>query len=528
MSSAGRKVHDQVVFKPYQQHQTQLPFDLESLIPANHKVKIVNHAIDQMNLDALLAKYPGGGSSSFHPVMMTKLIIYAYTDKIYSSRRIEKAARENILYMWLCGGNTPDFKTINSFRSERMKDVIENVFGEVVDFLLREGFIKFENYFLDGTKIEANASQYSWVWGKSTRRYKTKLREKCKEVCRLAEQVNEAENEEYGDRNLEEIGEGKQIDSQALAETVERINQKLAKSPQDKTLKKAKKQLEKDYLPRMKKYEQQELLLAERSSYAKTDTDATFMRMKEDHMKNGQLKPGYNVQMGTENQYVLGYSVHQEPGDTSCFKDHLQQLKKQRNGELPANIVADAGYGSEENYDYLEDQQLGNYVKYNTFHKEATKKWRTDPTRVQNWHYDEESDSYRCGFGRTLRFAYEKKATSKKGYESWIRVYESDHCEECPYRADCVKKPEVPGYKRRIYINRRGDELRATARANLTSETGLALRSLRPIEVESAFGDIKGNFGVRRFLLRGLEKVKLEWGLYCIAHNMRKLATSIG
>jgi len=528
MSKAGQKVHNQVVFKPYEQGQTQLPFDLESIIPANHKVKIVNHAVDQMNLAALLGKYPGGGSSSFHPVMMTKLIIYAYTDKIYSSRRMEKAARENIMYMWLCGGNTPDFKTINNFRSERMKDVIEEVFGEVVELLLREGYIKFENYFLDGTKIEANASKYSWVWGKSTRRYKAKLKEKCKEICRLAEQANEDENAEYGERNLEELGEGKEINSQALAEAVERINQRLAQAPQDKELKKAKKKLEGDYLPRMKKYEHQELLLAERNSYAKTDTEATFMRMKEDHMKNGQLKPGYNVQMGTENQYVLGYSIHQQAGDTSCFLEHMEHLQAQRDGELPANIVTDAGYGSEENYAYLEEKKVGNYVKYNTFHKEATPKWRSDPTRVQNWQYDAEKDSYQCGFGRSLHFQYEKKEKSKRGYVSLIRVYESENCEGCPHREKCVKKPEIPEYKRRIYVNRRGNELRATARENLTSETGLTMRSLRPIEVESVFGDIKGNFGVRRFLLRGLKKAKLEWGLYCIAHNMRKLAVSLG
>jgi len=506
----------------------QLPFDLESLIPANHKVKIVNRAVDQMNLETLLAKYPGGGSSSFHPVMMTKLIIYAYTDKIYSSRRIEKAARENILYMWLCGGNIPDFKTISNFRSERMKGVIEEVFGEVVDLLLREGYIKFENYFLDGTKIEANASKYSWVWGKSTRRYKAKLQEKCKEICRLAEQATEEEDAEYGNRNLEELGEGKELDSQALAEAVARINQRLAQEPQDKVLKKAKRELERDCLPRMKKYEHQELLLAERNSYAKTDTEATFMRMKEDHMRNGQLKPGYNVQIGTENQYVLGYSIHQHAGDTSCFRDHMEQLQEQRDGQLPVNIVADAGYGSEENYAYLEEKKLGNYVKYNTFHKEATKKWRSDPTRVQNWQYDEEEDRYQCGFGRTVNFQYEKKTKSKQGHESLIRVYECSSCEDCPHRDRCVKKPEIPEYKRRIYINRRGNELRATARANLTSETGLVLRSLRPIEVESVFGDIKGNFGVRRFLLRGLEKVKVEWGLCCIAHNMRKLAVSLG
>ncbi len=526
MSCKGQKVHNKVVFKEYNQRQLSLPIDLESLIPSNHMVRVINHAVDQMKLGPMLAKYPGGGRSSFHPVMMTKLIIYAYADKIYSSRRIEKAARENIMYMWLCGGQTPDFKTINSFRGERMKDVITDVFTEVVDLLFKQNYIKLENYFLDGTKIVANANPYSWVWGKSTKRYKEKLREKCRELIEHAELANQEENVEYGERNLEELGEDQPIDSKAIEETVKRIDEKLAKTPADKQLKKTKKTLEKDYLPRMKKYEMQEELLAKRNSYSKTDTDATFMRMKEDHMRNGQLRPGYNVQIGTENQFIVGYSLHQEAGDTSCFKKHMNELEQSLNGKLPHNIVADAGYGSEENYEYLEANGLGNYIKYNTFHKEATKKWKTDPTKVQNWQYDEEKDEYVCGCGRILHFQQERTQKSKNGYRSLIRIYESRDCSGCPQRDRCVKKAEDPTANRRIYINRRGNELKAKARLNLTSDYGLQMRSLRPIEPESVFGDVKGNFGVRRFMLKGLPKVSLEWGLYSIAHNMRKLAVS--
>lgn len=526
MSKAGQKVHDKVVFKEYNQNQLMLPIDIESLIPANHMVRVINSAIDKMKLEPLFSKYPGGGRASFHPVMMTKLIVYAYADKIYSSRRIEKAARENIMYMWLCGGNIPDFKTINTFRSERMKDIVRDVFSEVVELLIEQQFIKLDNYFFDGTKIEANANKYSWVWGKSTKRYKEKLREKCKELFEMAELINKEENDEYGDRNLEELGEEKPIDSKAIEEAVKRIDEKLAEKPADKLLKKAKKTIENDYLPRMKKYEQQEEILEERNSYSKTDTSATFMRMKEDHMKNGQLKPGYNVQIGTENQFVVGYSVHQEAGDTSCMKGHLDELKQTLNGKLPCNVVADAGYGSEENYEYLEEAELGNYVKYNTFHKEATRKWKNDLTRVQNWEYNEEQDEYICGCGRILRFQYERSQKSKSGYRSVIRIYQSDDCTGCPHRERCVKKKDDPAANRRIYINRRGNELKAQARANLTSEYGLEMRSLRPVEVESVFGNIKGNFGVRRFMLKGMPKVKLEWGLYCIAHNMRKMATA--
>ena len=514
-------------FKPYNQHQLPLfPIDLDTLIPENHMVRVVDRAIESMNTQPLFDRYPGGGTSAYNPVMMLKVIVYAYADKIYSSRNIAKATRENINFMWLTGNVQLDFMTINRFRSERLKGIIDDIFTEVVDLLLREEYIKFENYFLDGTKIEANAGKYSWVWGKNTARYKENLKKKVAEHLIAINIIEQEEDSEYGGCDLPEMGNGKPINSASIREAAEKINERLSDNPTDKELKKAKKAIEKDYLPRMEKYEQQEKILEERRSYSKTDTDATFMRMKEDHMKNGQLKPGYNVQMGTEDQFVIGFSIHQKPGDTSCMKPHLEQLKE-LHGILPGSITADAGYGSEENYEFLESEQVEHYVKYNTFHKEKSKKWQKDVIRVQNWTYSEELDEYICGYGRHLIFSHEKKQRSDNGYESLIRVYESKDCTDCPYRDNCVKSSK-PDANRRIYINRRLNELKKIAKANLDSEKGKEMRSKRPVEVESVFGDIKSNFGVRRFLLRGLEKVKIEWGLYSIAHNMRKLTAARG
>lgn len=509
-------------FKAYEQHQLSLiPMDLDTLIPENHMVRVVDRAVESMNMQPLFDRYPGGGTSAYNPEMMLKVIVYAYADKIYSSRRIAKATRENINFMWLTGNVQLDFMTINRFRSERLKGIIDDIFTEVVDLLLREEYIKFENYFLDGTKIEANAGKYSWVWGKSTSRYKENLKKKVREHLYAIDIIEQEDTQEYGGKDLPELG-SKPINSESIREAAAKIDERLCKNPADKELKKAKKAIEKDYLPRMEKYEKQEEILKQRRSYSKTDTDATFMRMKEDHMKNGQLKPGYNVQMGTENQFVTGFSIHQRPGDTSCMKEHLEHLKEMQ-GRLPENIVADAGYGSEENYELLEWEKVGHYVKYNTFHKEKSKKWQRDATRVQNWYYVTERDEYICGYGRYLVFLNEKKQKSDNGYESTVRVYECEDCSDCPHRDKCVKGSK-PDSDRRIYINRRLNELKEIARTNLDSEKGLEMRSKRPVEVESAFGDIKGNFGVRRFLLRGLEKVKVEWGLYSIGHNMRKVA----
>jgi len=504
-----------------------LPINLEELIPPSHMVRVVDRAIEKMDMAPLLSRYEGGGAPAFSPVMMLKVIVYAYADKIYSSRRIAKATRENIHFMWLTGNTQLDFMTINRFRSERLKGIIEDIFTEVVKLLLDEGYIKFENYFLDGTKIEANANKYSWVWGKNTHRFMKNLREKVVNHLKEIEIIENAEDAEYESSDLPETGDGKEINSEAIEQFAREIDRRLTETPNCKQLKKAKKAIETDYLPRMEKYENQLDILEGRRSYSKTDTDATFMRMKEDHMKNGQLKPGYNVQIGTEEQFITGYSIHQNPGDTTTLPEHIKKLESQMDGKLPKNIIADAGYGSEENYDLLNSKDITAYVKYNTFHKESSRKWKTDPTRVQNFGYDNDKDTYYCPMMRPFVFMYERKDKSDNGYISKIRVYECLNCSGCVHRDKCVKSSE-PFANRRIYINCKLNEYRSEARALLESDTGLEMRSKRSVEVESVLGNIKSNFGVRRFLLKGLEKVGIEWGLYSIAHNMRKIAVIMG
>ena len=229
-------------FKAYEQHQlTLLPIDIDTLIPENHMVRVVDRAIESMNTQPLFDRYPGGGTSAYNPVMMLKVIVYAYADKIYSSRKIAKATRENINFMWLTGNVQLDFMTINRFRSERLKGIIDNIFTEVVDLLLREEYIKFENYFLDGTKIEANANKYSWVWGKSTARYKENLRKKVREHLTAINIIEQEENEEYGKSDLPEMGNGKPINSESIREAAAKIDEKLTANPKDREWKKANK-----------------------------------------------------------------------------------------------------------------------------------------------------------------------------------------------------------------------------------------------------------------------------------------------
>lgn len=513
--------HNKVVFKPYIMGQLSLlPPDLEELIPAGHLVRVVDGMVERIDMKALERQYKGGGTSAYHPKMMLKVIIYAYTQRVFSSRGIAKQLRENIHFMWLSGMQRPDFRTVNRFRGEIMKAVVEEVFYGVIEQLLDLGYIDLESYFVDGTKIEANANRYSYVWRKNTERYQAQLQEKVRTLLKEIDELEEAEEQRYGTADLPEVGDDKTIQAEELQAAAERINEKLNQDPNNKELKKAKKALEKDFIPRARKYEKQQKTFQGRNSYSKTDEDATFMRMKEDHMRNGQLKPGYNIQMGTQNQFVLGYSVHQRPGDTSCLIEHMERFQHWP-GEYPETLVGDAGYGSEENYAYLQEHQIAAFVKYNTFHYEQKKRTKKKkPYRAEHFTYLADQDQYVCPQGQTLDYIFTKKYTSANGYQSARRVYECNACQTCPVKSECTRSK----YNRRIYIGVELNQMRKTVRELLQSPRGLEMRSKRPIEVEAVFGRLKQNWGFRRFLLRGKEKVQTEWGILCIAHNIAKAA----
>ena len=536
-----------------------LPVNIDELIAENHLVRVIDQFVERMDLGRLEARYKGGGTSSYHPRMMLKVYLYAYTQKIFASRRIAKGLRESIPFMWLSGNNRPDFRTINHFRGHFLKGLIEEIFVALIVLLVEEGYIKLEDYFVDGTKIEANANRYTFVWAKNTQRYKQQLSEKVGVLMEEIEQINQAEDARYGDRDLEEVGEEQPIDSQKIAERVNELNeqlktepverederedeppeggtgqaslsqmladklkevkQALEEQPDNKPLKRAAKQIENDYLPRAQKYEEQERKLAGRNSYAKTDVDATFMRMKEDHMRNGQLKPGYNIQMGTENQFVVGFSLHQQAGDATCLIPHLEKLKGWL-GRLPANIGADAAYGNEANYAYLaEENVLGNFLKYNSFDREQKPRYKPDPFKVENMLYDAHRDEFICPQEKRLRYLYTTHPKTKNGYRSEQRVYECENCQGCPLKEKCTKAAG----NRQVRANFQLWVYRQWAREDLLSEKGQQMRAQRGIDVETVFGRIKDCWDFRRFLLRGLEKVTIEWGLLCLAHNLAKV-----
>lgn len=515
-----------VVFKPYTMEQPSLlPPSLEELIPGDHLVRVVNKMVDQVKIDVLEESYKGGGTSSYHPRMMLKVMVYAYSEKIYSSRRIAKALRENVNFMWLSGGNKPDFRTLNRFRGEAMKETVREVFASVLELLVEGGYVKLENYFVDGTKIEANANAHKVVWAKKTARYKESVQGKIKQLLEEIERENEKENQEHGDEDLDEMGGKGGISAERLMEKVSELNERLKGQADDKKLKKAIQVLEEKHVPRLAKYEAQEEVLNGRNSYSQTDPDASCMRMKEDRAAQKPLpRPAYNVQNGTEGQFIVGYSIHQRAGDPGCFIPHMEQQKLPQ-GKRIKNAVGDAVYGSEENYHWLEENQIGNYLKYNRFHQEQHPSRKAEEREKQrfnsaNFPYDTQKDQFTCPAGLPMTYQGTSKHHTENGYLTERRFYESAHCETCPLKPQCTKAEG----NRHIQVSFKLREYQRQAKNNLTSQQGIALRKQRSTDVETSFANIKHNMAFRRFMLRGLKKVEIEWGLLAIAHNMRKLA----
>lgn len=504
----------QVVFKSYQMNQLQLlPPSLEELIAEHHPVRVVNKVIDQINIDPLLAKFKGGGTSSYHPRMLLKVLVYGYLSNIYSSRKIEEAIKENIHFMWLSGSLRPDHNTINRFRSDKLQHVLKDIFSRIVLLLAQEGLLSLKQAFTDGTKLESAAGRYTFVWGKSIQNSKERIGKQVNELWEYAQTVAAEEMKDASPISFEEISEEK------VQQAIEQIEKALENKPVEKKVKQKLAYGRRNWPHKLRQYAKQQQILKDRNSYSKTDQDATFMRLKEDHMQNGQLKPAYNWQVSTNNQFILFYSLHQNPTDTTTLIPHLEQFKKSL-GTLPQEVTTDAGYGSEENYQWLENEQVEAYVKYNYFHSEQRKKVAQDPFHRNNLHYNKEKDCYYCPMGQAMVKVreYERKTTT--GYLQRYSRYEAVRCEGCPLRGSCHKAKG----NRTLEVSHNLERLKAKAREKLTSEKGIINRKKRPAEVEAVFGNVKGNHHFRRLYLRGLAKVEVETGLLAIAHNLRKKA----
>ena len=506
----------QATFKTYSRQQIPLlPCTYEDKIAVNHPVRVVDAVVEKIDLRKLYSTYKGGGTSSYNPKMLLKAIIYAYITNTYSSRKIEEAIKSDVRFIWLCGNCEPDHNTINRFRGDKVSEVLKDIFKQIVLLLAEEGLVSLKDAYVDGTKIEANANRYTFVWGNAIKTSKERMVKQLDELWEYAQGIAKEELKDTAPVDF------KTIDADKVKETVQAIEEAIKDKEVSKKARQKLTYVKKNFPAKLDEYKVKEEILDERNSYSKTDNDATFMRMKEDHMKNGQLKPGYNVQITTNNQIITNYDTFANPTDTLTLPSHIESFK-QLYGQVPETVTADSGYGSEQNYEYLEENSCTAYVKYNHFHQELHgKRLKKYPFATEHLYYNQNQDYYVCPMGQHMNNIGTYTRKNDNGFEQTITRYQAKNCEGCPLRGVCHKSKG----NRIIEVNHNLNKHKKKAREKLTSEQGIAHRKQRATDVEAVFGNIKQNKGFRRFMLRGKEKVTTEFGLLAIAHNLMKKAS---
>jgi len=357
------------------------------------------------------------------------------------------------------------------------------------------------------------------VWKKNADRYKKAAEQRCQQLFKDIDTLNQEEEKQYGEKDLEEKGEQTTITPEAITRQIQKLNQKMDTAVKKQQKRKAKglmKKLE-DESTKIKKYQRQIETSGNRSGYNKTDKDASAIMMK----NKVEVLPAYNILAGSEDQFITGVSVHQNTNDATCFSQHLEQIEGQQPAQVE-NIIADSIFGTEQNYELIERKGIGNYMKFPQFFSEQKKKNRENPFVRDNFAYNSQSDSFTCPNNRKIILQRINKQTNKKtGYQSTIREYQCENCSECPFYQQCCKSEQ--GSNRSVSVNEKLERYKQEARKNLKTKEGEKLRKTRSIEIESCFGDIKHNMGFRRFHLRGMKKVTTEITLIAMAHNIRKL-----
>mgnify|MGYP002340963093 FL=1 len=491
-------------------------------IAENDPVRIVDAVVEGLDLSGFKKLYRERGRCAYHPKMMLKVILYAYMNNIYSCRKIEKVIQRDIHYIWLASQERPDFVTINRFRN-RVKKEINDIFTQVVLLLAERGFITLDVEYVDGTKIESKANKYTFVWRKSVEKNRARLQEKIRVLLGQIDDViaqdkaAEAESVEFTPETLNTL-----IDElkDALAAGPEPADKEQRKRQREK--KRRIKELEK-HRDKLGEYDGRLEQLGGRNSMSKTDPDATFMRMKEDAMNNGQTKPGYNLQLSAENQFITDFALFPNPTDTLTLIPFFNSFLN-RYGHLPPVAVADSGYGSEENYRFMDEAGMEAYVKYNRFHLEQRPRYKPNPFHHDNFHYNADGDYYVCPMGQHMTRVGTSHSKTASGYRSENARYRAQNCKGCPLRCLCYK---AKGDRRTIEVNHRLNQYKRKARELLTSEEGIRHRGRRCIEPEAVFGQMKSNMAYRRFRHFGKDKVTMDFAFFAIAFNIKKMCSKI-
>lgn len=483
-------------------------FFAEKVIPENDSVRLLEEIAEEIEGPLEGAIKRRGRDYKTPPAIMLRIILYAAMEKIYTSREIEERCKRDMNYIWLLNGEkAPNYRAICRFRAEVLSKYAEEIFYTLVHKLKGKKEIRFEHLFVDGTKIEANANKYSFVWKKSTNKYEQKVSVKIEKLTKIFQ-------EKYG------ILEENEFEILNLLKEKHREPFVHGRGKRKSELQREIEEYE-GLLKRKLKYESYQNTFEGRNSFSKTDKDATFMHMKDDHMRNAQLKPGYNIQFAVEGEYITGVDVSSERNDQLTL---LPLLKRMEEKEIVyRDVTCDAGYESEENYTYFEGSEMECYIKPQNYERSKTKKYKSNMALRENMRYDELLDEYTCENGKKIKPVYEGKRKSKSGFESIITYYECEDCSGCQFKKSCTRAKG----NRKMQVSKRFVEQRQASLKRITSPLGTKLRINRSIQSEGAFGVIKNDYGFQRFLHRSKAKVFIEILIVAIGYNINKYHNKI-
>ena len=501
--------------------QMKFPVDLEKIIKISDPIYTFNEIMEQIDLQKYFVEEGNKmGRHKFDSVKLLKIILFAFMENGYPSvRNINKLCNTDIRFIWLLDGTpAPSHTTISNFINDQLTDNIENIFNDINSYIFKADNVDLDHVYIDGTKLEANANTYSWVWKKSciTNRNKVFLN-----LSILIKEINDTDlkylsveigtrqeySVEYVEFILSEYGKLMSVDTSTFVygsgkrkTSVQKHYEKLA-----------------DYLDRLKKYAKHIKTCGDsRNSYSKTDNDATFMRNKRDYMGNDQLLPCYNVQVGICDEYIAVMDVQQFTSDMDCFIPLMNKFDKTY-GFYPQYPVADAGYGSYNNYLFCQQKGMKKYMKFTMFNKETTdKKYHDDMFRVVNFKRDEDGNLI-CPNGKKFNYLYSRPVRGNK-FGRTEELYQCEDCNGCPYKEKCHKSEK----NRIIRLNEELTSFHQEVIGNLECIHGALLRMNRSIQAEGTYGAIKWARDYKRFRRRGLKSVIFEFSAICLGFNLHK------
>ena len=549
--------------------QQKINFSFYELsLPDDDPVYTLKKVMEDLDFSGLLANCSDKGRTGYNPIMMYAVITYANMRGIRSIDRIVDLCERDIAFIWLTQGRKPKRDAFYDFKGKKLtSDILDDLNYQFMRRLKKEGFVTLKELFIDGTKIEANANRYTFVWRGSINYHLAGLLDsidklysdynsflqdngfgekyelgnaqmfvidgidKVRDIIEKNRKRKITKHKKLSNNRIIEIDNcspleilklQKNLMTIADEEGIVFVNGKGKRKPK---LQQLYEELEHCGQRLMSYKECFEIMGKDRNSYSKTDLEATFMRMKEDHMLNGQLKPAYNVQIAVENYFIVHSYVS---NDRTDYNTLIPVLEKHKNafGEVLEEVTADSGYCSEKNLLYLKENKIDSYIKLQDHEKRKTRAYSKDIGKYYNMKtmVFEDEQVYICHDGREIRHINTEKK-KQNGYTQTYEVYGCLDCSGCEHKSKCLYKynPDKDIDKNKVMkINEVWEELREKSHANIQSEKGILKRQIRSIQTEGHFGDIKENEDFRRFNYRSSDKVYKEFMLFAIGRNINK------